>query len=128
MSVFSPDDGQTRTDLCCSGSRPCLLCAVGREYGQGVPTDVSPHLISNIDRFNLPVPNSINVEYLRSDTSNDALLISRSFLNVTRGGELFNVVAEAEGGVGVFAEVCEDIGERASLVHNHHLGREKWTG
>ena len=47
MSVFSPDDGQTLTDLCCSGSRPCFLCAVDREYGQGAPTDVSPHLISN---------------------------------------------------------------------------------
>ena len=49
VSVFSPDDGQTLTDLCCSGSRPCFLCAVDREYGQGAPTDVSPHLISNRD-------------------------------------------------------------------------------
>ena len=46
-SVFSPNDGQIHPDLFCSSSRLDLLCAVVREYGQGVPTDVSPHLISN---------------------------------------------------------------------------------
>ena len=25
-------------------------------------------------------------------------------------------------------EVREEIGEIASLIHDHHLGREKWTG
>ena len=47
VSVFSPDDGQTHPDLFCSVSRLDFLCAKVREYGQGAPRDVSPHLISN---------------------------------------------------------------------------------
>ena len=47
-SVFSPDDGQIHPDLCCSDIRPDLLCAVVREYRQGAPTYISPHLISNM--------------------------------------------------------------------------------
>ena len=81
MSVFSPNDGQTLTDLCCSGSRPCFLCAVAREYGQGAPTDVSPHLISisresgfpidfSADKHHILTSNPSNVHAFATDQAN----------------------------------------------------------